>query len=81
MTQPSCLVSSVTLPPAIAQHLCDVAGVLACWLPAQQPLVEAALVYLLAGGTIRRRQRCRCRRTFCIHDAARLLLGSSKAGS
>lgn len=72
--QAGCLVSDVALPPGLGQKICDAAGVLTCWLPAQQPLVEAALAYLLTGGTIRRRERCRCRRTFCIHDAARLLL-------
>lgn len=76
----SCLVSTVALPPPVAQRLCDAAGVLGCWLPSQLAVIEAALVYLLAGGTIRRRQRCRCRRTFCLHDAARLLLGQAKVG-
>lgn len=76
----ACLVSDVVLPPSAAQRLCDAAGVLVCWLPSHVPRIEAALVYLLAGGTIRRGRRCRCRRTFCLHDAARLLLGQAKVG-
>lgn len=69
-----CLAPLIVLLPPVAQALCDAAGVIVAMLPAQQPLVETALSYLLMGGTIRRRQRCHCRRTFCLHDAARLLL-------
>lgn len=69
-----CLAASVVLPPPVAQPLCDTAGALVAVLPEHQQLIEAALSYLLRGSTTRRRQRCRCHPTFCLHDAARLIV-------